>query len=339
MGQVRPKPEPGEGKGTPAWTTHRVFGLRLDSDYPFASRLAKGSGTPHLTFSCVDQPPLDLDREQIEPSYASPPRTGEGEGNTLLYRLGACDILRFSGVADFFLWSDRIDCHILDPAYGFLVELRLLGPVLAYWLERQGIITLHTSAVQVKHRAVGFLSSNEGGKTALAAAIMQAGHALLTDDILAVAGRGDTYAGRPSYPQMRMWPDEVAHFLGRRDDLEVVHPRYSKVRVPVGADGFGVYARSPVPLASIYLPKRRLPGAVDRAIEITQVSRRDAVIELVRHSVVSHMVEAVGWQPRRLDFVAGMVARVPLRRLVYPSGFEHLPRVRDAILEDMAKLL
>ena len=73
-------------------------------------------------------------------------------------------------------------------------------------------------------------------------------------------------------------------------------------------------------------------------IGITPVSPRDAVIELVRHSFTPRVVEAIGLQAQRLDFFAQMVQQVPMRRLVYPSGFAHLPRVRDAILEDLQTL-
>ena len=41
---------------------------------------------------------------------------------------------------------------------------------------------------------------------------------------------------------------------------------------------------------------------------------------------------------RRLEFFARMVQQVPVRRLVYPTGFEHLPRVRETILEDLDAL-
>ena len=30
-----------------------------------------------------------------------------------------------------------------------------------------------------------------------------------------------------------------------------------------------------------------------------------------------------------------MARQVPMRRLVYPAGYEHLPRVREAVLADV----
>ena len=71
-------------------------------------------------------------------------------------------------------------------------------------------------------------------------------------------------------------------------------------------------------------------------MEVEGLRPRDAVIELLRHSFSPHLVEAAGWQSQRLGFFARLVERVPVRRLSYPTGFEHLPSVCAAIQEDLA---
>ena len=64
----------------------------------------------------------------------------------------------------------------------------------------------------------------------------------------------------------------------------------------------------------------------------------EALIELIRNSFAARIVEAMGWQRERLGKLAQLVRETPIRRLRYPSGFEHLPRVRQAILDDLAAL-
>jgi hypothetical protein len=336
-----PLTKPSEQYGTTLnanWQAYRLFGLTLASDFSFANRLAHGTDAPELTFTCVAQPPLPTNGEQATPAYSSSYRTDDGESILYLYRLGICDVLCFTRVADFYLWPARIVCHLLDPAYDYLVEIRLLGPVLSFWLERQGIPALHASAVAVRGQAVAFLSTNKGGKSSLAASLLQASYPLLTDDILPVEYTDGAFLGRPGYPALRLWPDEAQHFLGHYEDLPLVHPELAKRRVPVGPDGFGAFCDVAQPLACLYLPERRDPAARETAVEITPVSLRDAVIELVRHSFTARLVEALGLQAQRLDFFARLVRHVPLRRLVYPSGFEHLPSVRNAILKDLESL-
>jgi hypothetical protein len=167
---------------------------------------------------------------------------------------------------------------------------------------------------------------------------MQAGYSMLTDDILPVERLDGEFIARFGYPQMRLWPDEARHFLGTYEELPRAHPAYSKRRVPVGQGGFGSFSCTSIPLACIYLPQRHTTEDQTK-IEIARVSQREAIIELVRHSFVAHMTEALGWQPRRLEFFSQLIRTTPVRRLCYPSTFEHLPCVRDAILQDVHSLL
>ncbi|MBC7260861.1 MAG: hypothetical protein H5T63_02510 [Chloroflexi bacterium] len=254
------------------------------------------------------------------------------------YRLADCDVVRFPRISDYYLWPERVVCHLRNPEYAYLVEIQFLGPVISLWLERQGIPTLHASAVVVNGRAAAFLSTNSAGKSTLAAAMVQAGYPLLTDDILPVEHVNTTLQGRPGYPQMRLWPDEAQYFLGHYEDLEFVHPAYAKRRVPIGPGGFGTFCDEAKPLACIYLPERRDAQKCGNQVEISPLSRRDALIELVRHSFVASVVEQLGLQAQRLDFFARMVQQVPMRRLVYPSGSEYLPQVQEAILTDLAAI-
>lgn len=281
---------------------------------------------------------MPIDSAQPARTYVSPRYMENGESVLSLYRMVDYDVLRFAGFADFYLWPGQIICHLRNPDSSDLVELNLLGPVLSLWLELRSVPALHTSAVMMDRHAVAFLSSSQGGKSTLAAMFVQAGYSLLTDDILPVERRRDVLLGRPGYPTMRLWPDEALHFLGHCEDLELVHHKLTKRWVPVGPGGFGAFCDESQPLACLYVPQRRQPADTRTDVEITPISPRDAVIELVRHSFAAGIIEPLELRPQRLDFFARMVSRVPTRRLVYPSGFEHLPRVRDAILQDLNNL-
>jgi hypothetical protein len=309
-----------------------LFGANLESGFPFTVDLPAGRPPADLAFDL--EPGLgapELAPGRPAPIYSSPWREEGGESVCHLFRLADRDLFSFSKVVEFHLGPRRISARLLHPDYEYLVEFRLLGPILSFWLERQGIPTLHASAVEVKGHAGVFLSASGGGKTGLAAAMMQAGHALLTDDILPVEETGGAFLGRPGYPQMKMWPDEAAHFFPGWEHLPRVHPQITKRRVTVGEGHWGAFHDSPLPLAALYLPERREGGP----IEISPLSRSQAVIELVRHSFSPHLVQAVGLQPSRLDFFARLVRQVPVRRLAYPSGFERLPEVVEAVRRDL----
>jgi hypothetical protein len=313
---------------TDGFRTYRVFGFNLTSDFPFRHHLGDGQEEADLSFTLSSSPIVQGLWKDEPPIYQSPRHLADGESVSRLYRLDSWEAFCFPRLADFYLQAGRIVGHPLAEASPDLLEIRFLGPVLSYWLERRGIPALHASAVEVNGRAVAFLSGNGGGKTGLAATLMQAGHSLLTDDILPVEEIAGTFHARPGYPQMRMWPDEAAHFIERSEELPIVLPGLAKRRVPVGAGGFGTFHDSSLPLAGLYIVERRAEGPVD----ILDVYPRDALIELVRHSFSPHLVEAAGLQPSRFDLFARLVRNVPVRRLVYPSGFERLPEVVEIVL-------
>jgi len=312
---------------------YRIYGMTLASHFPFRGSLAKGEAPPDLTFTCSskERPPAERIPDRLEAKEPS-------ENQLLLNRGADRDLLTIVGRAEFAVGADEITARIFDPQVERFMEIWLLGTVLAYWLERQGIPVLHAAAIVAGGGAVGFMASNKGGKSSLAATMLKAGYSLLSDDCLALRWQGQTLFASPGQPQMRFWPDQADHFLGRHEDLELVVPDESKRRVPVGPSGFGSFFDRPTPLRCLYLPSRQGPSQGGTDIEIRSVGGMDAVIELVRNSFIPYIVEFAGWQAQRLQFFAELVRRIPVRRLTYPDGVEHLPRVRDAILEDLETL-
>lgn len=298
-----------------------LFGCTVATRFHFNVLGTAESKVTDLTLEVSQQPVLP---QQSSLLYSSPFRNPNGESTTYLFRSGLQEALRFTGAGDFLIREDKIDCYLAESRLD-LAELRFLGPVLSYWFERRGLPTLHASAVAVNGRAVAFLSRQGGGKSGLAAAMVQAGFPLLTDDLSVLEEREEEWEVRPSYPEMRMWPDEAAHFVGPPESLPLVQADSEKRRVVVGNGGFGSFLDASTPLACIYLASRRPEG--DGDVEVLPVSRSEALIELVRHSFSPRLVEAAGLQPARLDRLARLVRAVPVRRLVYPSGFDRLPEV------------
>ena len=320
--------------------TYSIFGITLASDFPFANRLARpvrqNGGAPDLTFRCTRQPPVAFDPSGPA-SYCSTYQNRAGESALLLYRFKGCDLLRLSGAADFYIWPEQIVCHLHEGGASYQAEIGLLGTALAYWLERRGVPALHAAAVAVEGRAAAFLSSNQGGKSSLAAALVQAGYALLTDDLLPVAEAETGFRAYPGYPAMRMWPGEAQHFTGGYEDLARVHPQLEKRRVVVGPGGFGQFCPTALPLACIYLPERRKAAEEDTEISILLVSPRQAVLALLQYSFAPRLAEAAGLAAQRLNLFARLAGQVPVRRLRYPEGYQHLAAVGEAVLADLAR--
>jgi hypothetical protein len=306
---------------------YRLFGFSVAGDFPLTASLLQSSDPIDLIISRSEQP---LNPEELEssPVYASALRDQNGESVGRLYEKPEGAVFHFRE-GDFRVGADVIQAYLPEPASG-LAALRLLGPVLSYWLELRGLPTLHASAVSVDSRAIVFASRHGGGKSGLAASLMKAGASLLADDMAVLEERDSRWEVRPAYPLMRMWPDAAEHFLGHYSDLPLVQRDSEKRSVKVGENGYGKFQEASSPLACIYLAAR-MEGT--DAVEIQRISRSEALIELIRHSFSPRLVEAVGLQPARLDRLARLVQNVPVRRLVYPSGFERLEEVACRIVK------
>ncbi len=169
------------------------------------------------------------------------------------------ELLRFGGVADYFLGPHRIHCRLMDPQLQYLVEIQFLGMVLALWLLGRGVPVLHAAAVTVKGDAAAFVGEKGQGKTTLAAAMVARGHPFLADDLLALSpGTASLPLPRAhaGVPLLRVTDAQIAG-VGLPPAGELVHPAFPKRKLEVGR-GWGRFHPDPAPLTRIYLPSPTL---------------------------------------------------------------------------------
>ena len=324
---------------------YRIYGLQLASELSFEAGLPAGRSPADLSVEEAPSPPLDPAWRTSSPSFTSARRTSDGESAALLYELDGWEAFRFSGLFDFYLSHStpprrepaRIVIHRTGGASDLEMETRLLGPVLAYWLERRGILALHASAVVIDGGAVLFLSDNGGGKSCLAAAALRAGHSLLSDDLVPVESVEGEFRARPSYPEMRLWPADADHFLGGSRSLSRVDPRFDKRRVPIGGSGLGRFHASQARLAGLVVPRLKAEDRSGGTVDLRRLSPAVALIELVRHSYSPYIVEGVGLQPQRLALFSQIVASTPVWQLEYPPGYDHLDRILEVLLRGLER--
>jgi hypothetical protein len=328
------KPAPPFPIPAPQSPPFQLFDLSVASNFLFKTRLPTAEGPVDLFFGCGLKAPVDVDWGAVEPLFASREKSAEGESLFLFFAAEEGVMLRFYRVADFYLWSDTIMCHLVDQAYDYMVEIYFLGTVLACWFELQGVAALHAAASVVNGEAVAFLSSNKGGKSSLAAALMQRGYPLLTDDILLVEAQDGRAVARSGYPQMRMWREQAEVIFGRSEAFTRVHPGLDKRRIPIDFNKPGSFESGRFPLVRCYIPERYSPEGGQSEIRITAVPPVEAVLTLAGYSFLLWLVDALGLQPGRLKLFSRLVPGVSIRRLSYPSGVEHLTAVCHAVAAD-----
>jgi hypothetical protein len=316
---------------------YHVCGLRLlsDTSFPFPETGSDGR-QPDLEFS------LGATGTKTEDLFpARKPhgiiRNGAGWPSITVYKMDQRYLLSCSNEAsrvDFVLSDDcrRIDCYPFTAESRRNVELWLFGLVLAFILQVRGVFSLHASAVVVDGGAISFLGKNGYGKSTLAYFFLQKGHPVITDDLLAFERKGDAFHALPACPSMNLWDTTVSQWCGTGGNLGDEIVRKVKGRHSL-ASLDGVFCSSDIPLKSIYLLNPRSEEG-DSEVRILPVVPSKALFELIGYTRANSMVEH-GSQKELFLTYASLVSEVPVRRLEYPSGFDFLPTIYDAVLRDM----
>lgn len=87
-----------------------------------------------------------------------------------------------------------------------LFLLRAAAPLL--WLQR-GLFAMRASAVEMDGRVVALAGGSGVGKSTLTAALLQAGHRLLSDDLTVIDSAADPVLVLPTSPMLRLWRDSL----------------------------------------------------------------------------------------------------------------------------------
>ena len=162
-----------------------------------------------------------------ELSYASSYKDEAGNPALRIWKAAGSRYLRLAYFDGTQFWLDREGSEVWATwPENLTIEdtaTYLLGPVLGILLRLRGVTCLHASAVAFGEKAVAFVGSEGAGKSTTAAALARRGHAILSDDVVALAERDGSFFVHPAYPYLCLWPESVESLYGSADAL----PRFS----------------------------------------------------------------------------------------------------------------
>ncbi len=312
--------------------SYSLYGFNIETDFRFTFDLPAAAGPHDLSFSRIRRTiPRDLDPSGL--LYASQSINHSGEPACMLFDAGDARIMRFPRVADFLIRPDSILCELLDPECAYLVQICLLGHVFGYYLESCDFSSIHGASLAINDSAVLLAGNRGAGKSTMAGAFLTAGVPLLADDISALDIRSDAVYCRPAYPQIKLTPEQARRFGLDASAYEKVHPAFEKLNVPM--PDLGSFHSAPLPARAVYLLER-LPDP-SAPIRIENIPPGEALIELLRHTFISEIIEATELQVPRMKRLAQIAKMVPVKRLRYPSGYDQLPLVLEAIRADAVR--
>lgn len=207
----------------------------------------------------------------------------------------------------------------------------LTGPILGGLLRLRGMLSLHASVVQLGERAVLLVGERGSGKSTIAAALAERGHAILSDDVAAVTRRDGHWIVHAGYPRLRLRPD-VFGAGGPADAGPVMtgqDKRYVALSSAPGAAAWRFRSR-PLPVSGV-VELRRDAEREGPTVEPVRGAGRLAL--LLRHTRAALGPMDPAAQARELDALNRFGAGVWIGRMSYPSGLQHAAGVCSAILD------
>jgi len=299
-----------------------LYGTRLTSDSPFRFPGASDSSEPLADVAFVEGTAQAFQRfVDLRTSAERFVCHTMPDGSTYLRWT---DMFEFSVAHD----GSCVIYRSLDGCDRDVLQNFLFGQALAVALVRQGVEPLHAAVVQIGESAVGFLGDCTFGKSTLIASFMQAGHRILTDDLLVVDSRGGTPTALPGSGRIKLMPDSARAFFadGRGERL---NPRTTKQLFSIDS---ARRQRTGLPLRHLFV----LPNPEERnlttSINLLPIARTSLVCELVKNSFTGEIVDRTRLAGQ-FAFATQLASDVDGIRLRYPSGLHHLAALRTAIVE------
>ena len=306
---------------------YTAYGLRVRSALPLPFALLPD--VPDGERGSNDEPDVTIRLGEAPATLPAPARAGV-RGVVWEAAAPGAFVLNVDGVARYLVTGG---CDVaVEPRGGDDRDVGhfLAGPVFVALLQQRGVVAFRASAVATEAGAVLFAGGSGVGKSALLAALVARGHAMLADVATAVVPDG---SGRPealpAFPRIHLWADALDALGWRGQAGETV--RVGVEKYPVPAQRFHA---APAPVRAVYVL-----GAHNRdGIELAPVPPGDAFELLCLRTCRTPFPDAAGGgprpgQPAHFRIVSTLARRTPVVRAGRPM---HSLRVDAARLDALA---
>ncbi len=327
--------------------TYAAFGLLLRSNLPIPGLIpvrpehnvsleSSNNALVSVHLNAFPQPAAAIQSGPEELSYASPYKD---VGNPVLtiWKVTGSRHLRLAYFDGTQFWLDREGCEVWATWPDNLTledtATYLLGPVLGILLRLRGVTCLHASAVAFGERAVAFVGSEGAGKSTTAAALAQRGHAILSDDVVALAERNGSFLVHPAYPYLSLWPPSVESLYGSAEALPRFSANYEKRCLSLPKQELRFEERV-LPLAAIYILGDRRG---DPAPVVEELTPQKAFLSLVANTFATNTLDS-SMRAKEFETLARLAPRVSIRALCAHQDPGRLVDLCDLLSDETKKL-
>ena len=208
------------------------------------------------------------------------------------------------------------------------LRLYLLGSAFAVILHQRGLLPLHTNAVILEGKAIGFMGHSGAGKSTLAAWFHDRGFAVLADDVCVVtAGSSGQPLAHPGVPRLRLWRDALEASGRNASAYERSFDDMDKYTVPTNLE----QALPAVPLSHLYLLEKAKDG-----VSIDRLAGMSAVEAMVANTYRGSYIPLMSRVREHLHACAQLARTVPVFRLRRRWGYDSFD-LEGAALEAHAR--
>jgi hypothetical protein len=284
--------------------THRLHGLVVRTNLPLAPAV-----------ECDDEPDVIVTYAEGRALDVHPPEPF----TTRFVRHGRGGQLRYdtptSGCLTFTFAEDGRDVHVFNscPEQASRVASIWLGPGIAVALHLRGHPLLHGAAVRVDSNAVAIVGTSGAGKSTTAAALVEAGASLLSDEVVALDD-SDRPRIFPGHPSVAVHTDAVAAL--DRPGIIRASSQVADDKWALWASSLrGGYCSAPMPLGVVYVLGARAAGST---VEVRRLPPHLAALALVPHWYGAHLFRL--GPARMLEASVRLAAQVNVCEVAIPSG-------------------
>ncbi|QNK59904.1 aldolase [Paenibacillus sp. PAMC21692] len=303
-------------------TRYRSFGMVIESEFPLPELRpfdASHDDAQSLPRVVMSERPLEALWQELRSDHE---HLAVGEGFVLI-RVPDTAIFAMKDGNE--IWISPFENADRDK-----IRLYLLGSCMGIILMQQRILPLHGSAIAINGHAYAIVGASGAGKSTLSSYLLEQGHTLLSDDLIAVHTREQEVAPivMPAYPQQKIWQESM-QLLGRSAaGLKPLFERETKFAVPV-PDAF---CDRPLPLAGIFELVK--DGNNTNIVPIEKLERFHT---LLRHTFRGFLLEPLGLMEWHFQTLAEFAGRIDMFRLSRPSVGDSLADLHRFIIQSTKK--
>jgi len=289
-----------------------AYGFNLTSDMPLEQLLPGiNPALDTITLSRVDTlPDGPKGVKKIGPFVQAAPNYLSMQVSQIL------DFAALDGTTLLYRPHDTVDLTSL--------QVFLLGSGLGALLMQRDLLVVHGNAVEIDGVCVLCVGPSGVGKSTTAAALMQRGYRVISDDVCAINAKGQII---PGIPHIKLWQEAADNLQVQTAGLSRIRPELEKYRVPLG----DLFCADPIDVRKIYV----LSPNNSEEVVCETLKGQGKFLALRSNTYRPRFVDGLGMKSAHFQQVTTLSQQVTVKRLRRPmSGFQ-LDKLLDVLIADV----